>query len=242
MKKQSIMAIACCCLMAVAVRAGISGPGWNTADEGAVHAEWTDWTQFNSGFVYGPDVWSAYDLSGNENDPAQGVADVLGGDNTAKIDGTGDYGIEISSNWDFSLWLPTYSGQDVLEVYLQVTYWDLPESPDWRQGWDFGVETVGEGAAIQGIHKVEESHDTDAGLITEAYLLAVTESPEGVFVDFNTDPPMDSGVPDPENGGGAAWVNSIQVDGLSHNPIPEPSVLVSLLLAGAGLLRRRPRR
>ena len=245
MRKHTLAIWAVCLgLLAVRVSADVPGPGWEQTDPGTVHAEWTDWTQFNTGLPYGPDEWSAYDLDGNANDPAAfgtyGMPDALGIAQTHRTPGfppdpDGTDGVTIESNWDFSTWVPTFEDQDVLDVYLEVTYWDFPSDPEWRQGWDLSVEAFGPDAMVHAISEVGEFHDTQNGLITEAYTFSITDSPEGFFVDFNADPELSFDNP--------AYLYALEIDGLSYNPVPEPGVL-SCVLAGMSvlILRRRTNR
>jgi hypothetical protein len=231
-------------------RADIAGPGWSITDEGAVHVEWTDWNSFSAGYVYGPDEYSAYDQNGEENDPASvasyGMADAYSEENTYATDGTGVDGIQITANWDFSIWVPIYTGSDldvqapdlVQDVYLQITYWDDENDADWRQGWDLGVEAYGDGAVVQGAPVFQgETHDLDTGLITEAYSFTITDSADGAdgfFVDFNGDPELSL----EDN---PAYVYSITADSISY-AVPEPASVALLLLGGVmcrGLKRFR---
>jgi len=180
MKKRYIGLILCCMAAGIA-QADIVGPGWEITDEGAVHVEWTDWQSFSAGYVYGPDEYSAYDQNGEENDPASvasdGMADAYSKGSTHSL---GVDGIQIEANWDFSIWVPTYAGLDVQDIYLQITYWDDPNDADWRQGWDLGVEAYGDGSTVQGAPLFQgEEYDTDTGLITEAYSFTIASSAEG---------------------------------------------------------------
>lgn len=236
MKKQAMaMVAACACMLAATAQAG---PGWAVTDSGAVQAQWTDWTAFQTGFAHAPDVWTAYDLNGDANDPAGDPADALGEFSTYPEPpsgaGIGEDGILIEDNYDFSLWVPTFAGQDVLEVEFQVTYWDDSLDDDWRQGWDFSVDIPeGETGTINPVLFIEEDHDIPNELITEVYGFSVSgSSPSGVFIDFNADPALSVS---------EAYVDSIVVDGISYNVIPEPSVLGLLVAGGACLLRRRKR-
>jgi|GEM_PF-2377460 len=225
MKKRYIGLILCCMAAGIA-QADIVGPGWEITDEGAVHVEWTDWQSFSAGYVYGPDEYSAYDQNGEENDPASvasgGMADAYSEGSTYSL---GDDGIQIEANWDFSIWVPTYAGLAVQDVYLQITYWDDPDNADWRQGWDLGVEAYGDGSTIQGAPVFQgEEYDTDTGLITEAYSFTITDSAEGFFVDFNGDPELSSSNP--------AQIYSITADSISYDVVPEPASVALLLLGG----------
>jgi hypothetical protein len=227
------------CLAAGIAGADIAGPDWATTDEGAVHVKWADWTSFNAGAVYGSDVYTAYDENGDANDPASagtyGQADAYSYGNTFRIGGSGADGVQIEANWDFSIWVSTYSGFDLQQVYLQITYWDDEFDSDWRMGWDLGLTTVGTGSTLTGGAVFEgETHDTIEGLITEAYSFTISGvSADGFFVDFNSDPAMSVVNP--------GQIYSITADSVSYNAVPEPATAMSLLLGGASLyfLRKR---
>ncbi len=216
--------------------ADIMGPGWSSTDAGAVHAEWTDWTQFHTGFAYGADQYTAYDAAGNANNPASvalhGAADASSHGETFKTAGTGADGIQIEANWDFSLWVPSFAGMEVQDVYFQVTYWDDINDATWRQGWDFGATAYGSGSSLQGGLFFEgETHDVVNGLITEAYSFSMANSGEGFFIDFSADAPLSVSNP--------AYVHSIHVDGLSYDAVPEPSTVVCLLIGGVSFYVRK---
>ena len=218
--------------LTVAARADVAGPAWNVADSGAVQAEWTDWSGFINGFSYSADTWEATDLAGNDNDPAiyaTDPEDAFGGNfsNYSVVDDA----LVISANNDFSLWVPTFAGQDVLEVEVQVAYLDDPADAGWRQGWDLSVDVpIGSTGVVGPVVFIEEDHDIPSEVITEVYGFTVSgNSPSGVFIDFNADPILSTS---------EAYVDRIQVDGISYN-IPEPGVLSLLLIGGVSVLRRR---
>jgi hypothetical protein len=218
------------------VQAGITGSDWSATDEGAVHAEWTDWTSFAAGMAYGADVYTAYDQNGDANDPASALADpadAYSAGSTYRLGGTGADGIQIEANWDFSIWVPTYADLEVQQVYLQITYWDDAGDADWRQGWDLGLEAAGSGSTVAGGAVFEgEDHDLIGGLITEAYSFTITgASAEGFFVDFNGDPSLSVANP--------GQIYSITADSLSYNVVPEPATMAGMLIGGVILVIRK---
>lgn len=234
-KYNSIHWVALGLLCATAVQASIN-PGWNRTEDGAVSADWYDWTQFNTGSIYGPDSYTAIHPDGLAINPASavnGTADVLGKSNTFKTGESGADGITVESNWDFSLWLSTYSGMEVQDVHLQITYWDDIGDTSWRQGWDLGIQTYGgnNSSLLGGIQKVGEEHDIANGWITEAYAFTIQNSADGVFVDFNANPAL-SVV-------NMAQIYEIKVDSLSYNVVPEPATCGVFVLGGVLLLRVR---
>jgi hypothetical protein len=181
-------------------------------------------------------VYTAYDQNGLANDPDSAgtdPADAYSYGSTWKIDGTGADGVQIEANWDFSIWVPTYSGFDLQQVYLQITYWNDADDSSWRQGWDLGVETSGTGSTLAGGTIFEgEDHDLIEGLITEAYSFSIIgASADGFFVDFNGDPALSAGNP--------GQIYSIAVDSVSYDAVPEPATMTSLLLGGLILIVRK---
>lgn len=221
------------CITAGIVLADVSGPDWETTDEGAVHAEWMDWSAFTAGVYYGPDYYSSVNASGQltetvyENTYADAYSE--GASEYIYDSQDGSEWLQINSDWDFSLWVTTLGGFEVQEVYFTITYWDSLDDSDWRQSWDFGLSTVGEGSSVQANYTlVDESHDSDAGLITEAYAFTIADSAEGIFIDFAGNFGEEFGA-----------ITSITVDSVSYDAVPEPASAVSVLLGGAILLIRK---
>lgn len=239
MKKYFVTSLAVIVIgLMAAAQAQVPGPGWSTSDPGAVHAEWFDWTAFDPGLPYVPDMWSATDTTGESVDPVS--FGTLGGPDALGLEATypepypvGTDGIAIEANYDFSTWMPTYAGQQVMEGYVEITYWDDENDPDWRQGWDLAVSHSGDGGLVHRPVLIGEEHDLNLGLITEAYTFAIEGSPSGFFVDFAADPELSPGNP--------AFVYAIGIDALSYN-IPEPNVFCSLILGIALAAGRRSRK
>ncbi len=224
------------CLVAGMTQADMIGPDWETTDAGAVHVAWTNWTSFFASSLYGSDAYTAYDQNGLANNPASAgthPADAYSKGATFGLGGTGNDGIQIEANWDFSIWVPTYVGLDIQQVYLQVTYWDDATNANWRQGWELGLGVSGAGSTIAGrTIFAGETHDVDKGLITEAYSFTITgASAEGFFVDFNGAPTLNVTNP--------GQIYAITADSLSYDAVPEPATMVSLLIGGLILIVRK---
>ena len=193
-------------------------PVWNSSvATGAVHIAWTtnDWYQLQNASTCLPGEFLFRDPFGGGIEPGNGApeAATLGATRFVFDAADGTRCAAVEANADLSVWVPSYDAsladvQLTQDVWLQVSYWDIPGNPEWVQGFQLAVTTVGGSASAPLL--AGRTHGAD-GLITEAYSFTVTNIVEGFSVSFAANPALSDLNP--------ALVSEIVIDTLAHAPL-----------------------
>ncbi|MDF7807690.1 PEP-CTERM sorting domain-containing protein [Pontiellaceae bacterium B12219] len=219
--------------------AGPFDPSW-AGDDGTAYAEWNSWSHFSQGSASLADDFYAIDQNGSFYDfTGETRPDLLSYSAAKDSDFAGNSWLQLGATDDLSFWMPTFNGFETTEVVIQLSYWDdYPNTgwEDWRAEFSL-LPQLSDASA--GNIVVSESlgidHNTDSGLITEAWGITVSGSTDGFFADFTVDQnSVDN------------WtlVEAVTIDTLSYDAIPEPASVISLIFGGVILTftRRRLRR
>ncbi|MDF7800842.1 hypothetical protein P4C99_15310 [Pontiellaceae bacterium B1224] len=223
----------------LSTQAGPFDPSW-VGEDGTAYAEWSNWSHYNPGNVSLADDSYAIDQDGSFYDfPGESSPDLLSYYASNESDLSGNNWLQVGATEDLSFWMPTFSGFETTEVVIQLSYWDdYPNTgwEDWRAEFSLlpQLSDTSEGNIV-----IAESfginHNTDSGLITEAWGLTVSGSTDGFFADFSVDQnSVDN------------WtlIEEVTIDTLSYDAIPEPVSVVTMIFGGVILAftRRRLRR
>jgi hypothetical protein len=217
-------------------QAGPFDPTW-AGDDGTVYAEWSSWSHYSQGNISLADDFYAIDHSGSFHDfSGDSRPDLLSNYASKNSDLSGNNWLQLGATDDLSFWMPTFSGFETTEVVVQLSYWDDYPNEGWEE-WRAGFSLLPQlSDTSEGNIVFSESlgidHDTDSGLITEAWSFTVNGSTDGFFADFMVDQvSVDN------------WtlVEAVSLDALSYDAIPEPASIISILFGGVILTFTRRR-
>ena len=227
-------------LVAAVFAAGISQaslePTW-ISDHGSVYAKWDQWAAYSAGSSSAADYFEAIDYNGTDVSGSITAADVYSDYAFNDFDGEGYSWLELGATDDLSFWMPSFSGHTTQETVIQLTYWNNLDDSDWRADFDLSVSLYDESGddsyIAGGLSYLGEEYDTETGLITEAWGFTAVNSADGFFADFTYD---ETSLTDP-----GIFVESVTIDTISYEAIPEPAAAVSMLFGGVILtmVRRR---
>jgi hypothetical protein len=224
------------CLIGLGVSGSVQAsidPDW-AGDHGSVYAHWSSWLGMDMGGntanpndfkVVSLDGMTLTAVPGQDNPDAQKSASVYGAD----LDGAW---LELIGNYDLSFWMPSFGGLNSQQGWIQLSYWNDETDPSWRAGFDLGIQLYGGSGSAMAGGLVFEGETVVGGLITEAYSFAVNNSADGFFVDV-------AGIP--AFSAGSVFLDSVTIDTISYEAIPEPTTGVIMLVGGALMVRLRKR-
>lgn len=214
--KKGIKHLAVVLVASVASASAAIVPDW-AGDSNTVHAEWDDMSMFDlNGGRVDAEVFTIVDGNGSVTTdiPGQGdIADLVsdsystGAYTNFYADPDSNY-LEITADWDVSIWTPSFSGEETQEVWVQLTYFGDTE---FRQGWDVSATPYLEGGSnmiVGGVQHMGEEYDPLTTLVTEAYSFVIEGSGDGVFIDLAGDPALTVGNP--------AFLAGVEVDSISY--------------------------
>jgi hypothetical protein len=230
--KRIIVTMAVCA--AGLAQAGFMDPTW-AGDDGTAYAVWDDWANFSPANASLADYTEAYDHDGTLMDyPGTDAPDVFSQTAVNDYDLDGNSWLVLGDTDDLSFWMPTLNGYDTTEAVIQLTYWDDLDNAGWRPDLAlFPQLSDASSGQLVTVDYLGENHDTDAGLITEAWGLTAAGATDGFFFDFT--------VSQDDLDLGGMFVEEVSVDAISYAAIPEPASIASILFGGVILTMYRRR-